>query len=666
MRYFKAALAIALASLCQPSFAETGDQRATLEKLMREWRLHDASAVLDQLIDARLPKDGTPRADPELNGVIGRFVLQRGSADSALSFLQASHKPGRTADDEAQLLTAEGQANLISGNPVTALAFFDRARALQATPSIRASATRARIEALLATDPAGARSAIGEAAAERAADTAHDWEWSLFEAQALMLTGQALEAQRAAGLAWSAASHAPYAAAAPARAGAMLAAIAGLRGDKQNAIALLAAAAGGAANDGEIIPKVVDRLPVCGANVGPADAMMIALFRDDEANAIRIAPLWASRPQIVAAFLDGMDGEQLADPRKLGNAAVVLTIRCRTTPSAKAPARHSSADPLTSWAATRGLLPRFSTMGEPGEQLTATSLLVDQLTSRYGAESPLLIGPLFRLEDLTVKRFTAQRDVQPGSITDLNDRLIALVGKVGGTESFIALASTPPALTGKLAAATSRQQFQSILADGYIAFLGSVGFDTAYTTFRINNGAVLLAPEQRAALLQSLVTRAKASGTGGDPRLVALELDQISAARDRGDVAAFTRLVRDTHLPPDLCVLRPEMPRATGNAISADDFPPEGNLVKLAGRSALEFDLDATGQHKGARILATMPPFLFDDVIAAKAATISFSPAKSDGKPVSCRGLPQMIRWQLPEGDDDGGPITPQAWEPGV
>jgi hypothetical protein len=394
--------------------------------------------------------------------------------------------------------------------------------------------------------------------------------------------------------------------------------------------------------------------------------MMISLFRDDEANAIRIAPLWASRPQIVAAFLDGMDGEQLADPRKLGNAAVALTIRCRTTPSAKAPARHSSADPLTAWAATRGLLPRFSTLGEPGEQLTATSLLVDQLTSRYGAESPLLIGPLFRLEDLTVKRLTGQHDVPPGSVTDLNDRLIALVGKAGGTESFIALASTPPALTGKLAASTSRQQAQSILADGYLAFLGSVGFDMAYSTFRMSNGAVPLAPEQRAKLLQSLVARAKASGTAGDPRLIALQLDQVAAARDRGDLAEFTTLVRETHLPPDLCALRPETPRATGNAISADDFPPEGNLVKLAGRSALEFDLDATGQHEGARILATMPPFLFDDVIAAKAATISFDPAKSDGKPVSCRGLPQMIRWQLPEGDDDGGPITPQAWEPGV
>ena len=666
MRYFNAALAIALVCLCQPAFAETGDQRATLEKLLREWRLHEASAIIDQMIDSRLPKDGTPRADPELNGLIGRFLLQRGQSDAALAYLQASHMSGRAADDEAQLLTAEGQALLIGGDPVAALPLFDRARARAAAPHVRASATRARIEALLATNPAGARTAIGEAAAERAADTAHDWEWSLFEAQALLLTGKPDDAQRTAGLAWSAASHASYTALAPARAGTMLAVLAGLRSDRDNAIALLAAAASDVANDGDIVLKVSNALPVCGGSVAPTDSMMISLFRDDEANVVRIAPLWASRPQIVPMFLEGMNGERLADSSKLANAAVVVTVRCRIAPSTSATARHSPADPASMWSATRGLLPRFGTMGTSAEQLTAASLLVDRLTERYGAESPLLIGPLGRLAELTMMRFTTEHDVAAGSVTDLNARLLAMMAKAGGADVFMPLESSPLTLFGKFAAATSRQQARSIVADSYRAYVGSVGFDMAYATYKSTNDADMLTPEQRTTLLQSLALRARAAGGPGDPRYTALLLDEIDSARQRGDMADVAKLARETNLPPDLCLLRQELPRATGNAITSDDFPPEGILTNLAGRSILEFDLDATGGHANTRVLATMPPFLFDDIIARKAGTISFDPAKSNGKPVPCRGLPQAIRWQFPNGAEDNGQIVPQLWEPGA
>ncbi|MES2453434.1 MAG: hypothetical protein V4610_22980 [Pseudomonadota bacterium] len=666
MRLLNGVVMMALAGVCQPVFAQTAADRSAFEKLLRERHLNEASAALDSIIDAHLPSDGTPRANPDLNGLVGQIMLMSGKAEAALAFLQASHRPGATADDEAQILLREGQAYLIGGDLTAAIAALDRGRALSTTPAVRASLARARIEALLATDPVKAIEALGQAVQDRAADSEHEWEWSLFDAQAQMLTGKPAAARNAADRAWVAASRAPLAAAAPARAGALLGVILGQGGNRDNAISLIASAAHDVANDGDIVNKIVDFLPVCGTDVTPVDAAIVALFRDDDANTTRVTPLWATRPQVVRAFLSGLDGRHIVENDHLGNAAVVVTLRCRTAPSSLAAVRPMAVDPGSAWAARRGLLPRFGAMGDPGQQLTDASTSVDRITERYGAESTLLIGPLLHLADLTMARLTHQGDVATGRVTDLNNRILALLRKAGGAEGFIPSESNPLAMFGKVAAATSQQQMRAIVLQGFRNYLDAVDFDIAFATYKNTTYAANMSPEDRKALLESLAGRALAAGGRSDPRLLPLRLDQIANSRAREDWSAMGVLVRQTGLPADLCNLRQTTPMVTGNAITTDDFPADGITAELAGRSALEFDLDATGKPTNMRVLATMPSFLFDATIAAKGSTITFNPAAMNDKPTACRGRIQMIRWQLPDGDDAPGGFAPGTWKAGA
>ncbi len=644
--------------------ASDAELRAGFDRDLGAWRLDEAARKLDALIEARAPADGKPRPDPEINALVGRFLLRRGVPDNALPFLREARM--HDAADQARLDLARGQAELFVGEYDRAAATLAQVAAGAPDPGLRAAAARARIEALLATDPGAAGAAIAAAAALREASPAHEWEWALYQAQAALLTGDAAGAQRAAQAAWAAAPRArPFSHAVP-RISAMLGMLAERRGDRDGAVAAFADAAGPAPSDGTPVRRIVHRLPVCGDEVLRDDMIVVSVHRDDESLATRLAPLWASRPAIVRHFLDGFNAQPMAPQGDMGGDVTVMALRCRTAPSSEAPAPRAILSPESEWTARKGLYPLFDPELVHGDDaLAEAGRRLDALEARYGKDSPLLLGALGSVLRATGRRLRSDGDVSPTRMVELNQRVAALLKATGGAEAFLAEGFDPATMMPPTSQRLSAEEARQRLVAGFRSFIGGLPFAQAYDALKELDDIGFLMPAERKALLVALAARGRAAVGERDPRMVSLALDQIHLARAMDDAAAQHALARGAGLAPDLCAVREREPRFSGSAISDRDFPVEGMLAGLAGLSVLEFDLDSAGRHGAARVLASAPAFLFDATIARAAGSITYEPARAGGRAVPCRGIVTNIRWDLPRGgeSDEFAPLT---WTPGT
>ncbi|WP_447727090.1 hypothetical protein [Sphingomonas koreensis] len=657
-----AGVVAALLTSAVPVAAQTPAEEQAFESALTARDMTNASAHLDRLIAARLPADGKPKPDPYLNHRIGRLLLASGQPRAALSWLEGADDARETAANRGRVPLDRAAALLMLGQTTAALPLLDTALRDLGDPSHRAIALRLRVEALLASDPIAARNVLAGAAAIRARDTAAEWDWALLDARAALLTNDPAAAAKVRS-AWNSAIAAPLAGAAPARAAAMMAMVEERAGNPAGALAMMAAAGRSEPDISEISSKLASTLPSCGAAITREDHVTVALHGDNHGGGARISAIAASRPEIIPHFLSGVSGAELIPSGTLSTAATIARLRCRNSPSPEPMSRAAERDPAATFMARHGLFPRFGNLGTEEEQLNTASQEVDDLTARFGVDSPMLLGPLLRLVLLSQTRVMESRDVAPTRLIELNARLERILRAVGDTSSFLPLEHNYFAALSRAVNAPSRDAAGQMMSDSFRAFVRSIDFSAAYANV-IGKGEGV-DPALLDSMRAELVERGVKTLASGDPRVAALRLARVGTARTAGDGTLAAR-VRETGLPRDLCAVQEATPRLRNNDITDDDYPPEGLIAELTGRTTLEFDLDGQGQLKAPRTIVAMPPILFDSVVAKRMAGFSYFPAETAGKAVACRAMLQSVRWKMPDREEDGpSQIMPEKWVPG-
>ena len=662
MRIMLAAVLALTAAGTLPVSAQTAAQERAFEMALEARDLIHASEYLDVLIAARVPGDGKPKPDGYLSHRIGRFLLIAGQPQAALPWLEAAADPALKDEERMALDLDRAHALLMLGQGEVAIPLVEAALRITSEPRQRARATRMMIDALLILDPSAAAKALVGATTLRNADSDSESDWALLDARTALLTN-APDAAAKVRHAWARAIDAPLAASAPARAAAMMAMIEERAGNRTAAIAMMASAARAEPDVSAISNKLGAMLPACGEAVTPEDQLTVALHRDSEGGGTRISAIAASRPSIVRHFLAGVNAHQVLDSSSLNSAATLSRLRCRASVASDTLSRTLERDPAAVFMASRGLFPRLSAIGTTEEQLNAASRSVDDLSARFGSDNPILFGPLLRLIQLTQARLMTAGDIPPARLIELDGRLGRVLAAAGDTGGFL-----PPdhhflAVFARAVNAPSREASAKIMRDGFRAFVAAVEFPIAYANL---TGSVEGAdPAQIDTMRAELIARGLKTLPSDDRRITALRVARVSAARSAPDGPVDAR-VRETGLPRDLCALQPTLPRLRGNDITADDYPPEGTLAELTGRTTLEFDLDAGGRPLKPRAIVATPPILFDPIIAKRKGGISYFPAKTDDQAVACRAMTMAIRWKMPdEGDGGPTPIQPERWMPG-
>jgi tetratricopeptide (TPR) repeat protein len=657
---FVAALAGAL-----PAGAQTQAVDPTLEQAFeRELAAHDltaAAASLDRLIAARMPSGDKPVPDPYLNHRIGRFLLISGQPRAALSWLEAAGPAADTAKARAQLALDLARALLLIGQAEAALPLIDVALRDLPDATAQGATHRLRIDALLATDPAAAVTALSGAAAIRASDAGAEWDWALLDARAALLTGSPAAGTKVRH-AWMSATTAPVAASAPARAAALMAMVEERASRRSGALAMIAAATRTEPDVSAMSKQLSAALPPCGTAVTPADHVTVALHRDSLSGATRISAIAASRPGVVPHFLSGVNAAEVLPSGELNTAATIARLRCRSGPALEAIASTADRELAAVFMAQRGLFPRFGFSGTGEERLNAASQEVDAMTARYGADSPLLLGPLMRLNTLSQARLMEAGDIPPTRLVDLSNRLDRVLLAAGDTAAFLPRDAHYFAAFARAVNASSREESARIMADSFRTYIAKVDPSIAYAI--LTKTADSVEPAQLDAMRADLIARASKTLPAGDPRIAAMRLARVSAARTAEDGTLAAR-IRETGLPRDLCAVQPVAPRLRSIEISDDDYPAEGLIAEITGRTTLEFDLDASGRVRTPRAIIAVPPILFDDVVARDIDGISYVPAEAAGRATPCRAMTMSIRWKMPDRSEGVPDVIPQNWIPG-
>ena len=541
-----AALGLALAG-ATPVAAQDDAPEKAFETALAGQDMMAAADSLDRLITLRLPASGKPTPDPFLNHRVGRFLLAAGHASAALPWLEAATEGSASAATRAALALDQARALVLKGEAQAAIPLIEIALRSAIDPAARSLALRLQIDALLATDPAAAVTALAAAGNDRAGDRRNEWDWALLDARAALLTGAPSAATKARH-AWTSATAAPIAASAPARAAAMLAVIEERAGNRAGALAMIAAASRAEPDVSTVSKDLAAMLPRCGSAVTAADYVTVALHRDSVSGATRLSAISASRPQVVAHFLAGVNAADIMRASALSTAATLARLRCRVSPTAEIVTRTSDREPAGVFMARHGLFPRFGYRGDKKDQLNAASREVDMLTARFGGDSPLLLGPLLRLVGLTQMRLMTAGDIPPTRMVDLTERLSRVAKAAGDTSSFLPVDDNFFAAFGRAIRVTSRDESLRIMADAFRNYLTKVALPTAFS--HLAGPTEGMDPAQVDALRAQVIARAAATLAPDDPRLVALRFSRVIAARTAFDGTLADR-VRETGLPRD-------------------------------------------------------------------------------------------------------------------
>lgn len=652
-----AALAGAMPAGAQSQGPEATPEQA-FERALAAPDLMAAADSLDRLIAGRMPAGDKPVPDPYLNHRIGRFLLAAGHSRAALPWLEAAEAAADPATARASLALDRARALLLIGEAQAALPLIDTALRDLSGSTARAAAQRLRIDALLVTDPAAAATALSSMAATRAGDAGAEWDWALLDARAALLTGSPMAATKVRH-AWISATAAPVAASAPARAAVLMAMVEEQAGNRAGALAMMAAATRTEPDVNAISKQLSAILPPCGTAVTPTDHVTIALHRDSLSGATRISAIAASRPGIVPHFLTGVNGAEMMSSGELNTAATIARLRCRVGAAYEAIARTAEREPAAVFMAQRGLFPRFGFGGTDEDRLNAASREVDAMTARYGADSPLLLGPLLRLITLSQARLMEAGDIPPTRLVDLSNRLDRVLAAAGDTAAFMPRDAHYFAAFARAVTASSRGESTRIMADSFRAYIAAVDPSTAYTT--LARAADNVEPTQLDAMRADLIARAGKTLPANDPRIAAMRLARVSAARRAADGTLAAR-IRETGLPRDLCAVQPVAPRLRSTEMSDDDYPAEGLIAVMTGRTTLEFDLDISGKLRTPRAIIAVPPILFDGIVTQHIGGISYVPAETNGKATACRAMTMAIRWKMPERSEGIPDIVPEDW----
>lgn len=610
------------------------------EQAIASFQFDKAREIVDSLIHARVPSDGKPRPDPLLNAMIGRLFLVAGQSGQAAIYLDQAPIAELPASMRAATALDHARTFELRGNYPAAIQAYREAAAAAVTDDQRRRAAIGIARDMLPQDPAAARAAllpIGDGPVEP-----RRWEARSVLAMASSLLGDTASARRWADLAWTDAPTAPLTDLAPIRVEVLRAGLAAAAGDIATERAMLTAASGltAAAN-----ASLSTQLPVCGeSGLNPSDFVIFGYVSGPFLHR-ELVPIAASRAAAVAPFEYALGIES---PINQGNGdtpiGTVFTVRCRTVISPFYVSKPLSADPLTEWAVARGLYLGSAFDESDDDHLAEMQHWIDQLTSSFGADSPLLILPRWQLLTIMQARAYAGDTVLPGEVAALRTQVATGLRHAGAPEWLAASVDAPAHLDQltKSAENGGGAQVEQLLKKQLAA----------------------IPPDLSRAMFAAVLENFRGTWPAPAARLV-LQLDAVgpapAAPRDR---EAWRSLVAEAHrslgqdvqaraellaagIPPDVCAANDSEPSLVEQHFSYNDYPPELTAGGQEGAVLFEFGLSPAGTTTNPRILYSLPSGLFDQVSENDLSALRYKIPTRNGAAVSCRGVIQTVKWQL-------------------
>lgn len=466
-----------------------------------------------------------------------------------------------------------------------------------------------------------------------------NWEVALLASRAARILDRDTEAadylDTAGRLAWAA----PYQDSAIARVALDRAAVAGRAADRQTLIALTGLVRGSAFDQ----QSLVNTLPECGRRGIEPDDFVIVELHGALNEQPRIGLIHASRPGIAGAFVEAIAGRGNIIMR---DQASSVMLRCTSAPR-PAPYAMPERDPISEWAAERGIYPIYG--GSDPSSAAMTTRLAER-ESLLGRDSPHLIPALGALLTTSGAAFV-------GEATDARDRAL---GHAQRLSALLRMHRAPPdaqlfADLSQLFIEMAMERRTPAEAAGELRTLIStaarnpaIGKDVLFLIGEQLSRMPPIGREFEAATLTQILAATTGEEIAADPRRRMLALRLLQLHREMGDEAGAREVQRTHGFASGLCAMFASRPRYLTSDIRAEDYPEDLIAARLRGLVSLEFSLDAEGKAQAPRIVIADPPFIFDAITLQKAPTIRYEPARDAGQPIPCQGIVQQLRWQLP------------------
>lgn len=634
---------------------------ATLQRydqLLASHNVKQAAIVVDKLIEERVPADGKPQADPLLNALIGRIMLVANHPDDAGNYLDAAPIAELPEALQAPTALAHGRSLELRGSREGALSAYREALQASSGEALRREAAIGIARQLFVQEPASARQQLlpianGSPVPER-------WEARYLLAIMSSLDRDAAAAREWADGSWADAAGAPLKDVAPIRVQALRAALYAAAHDVAGERAMLTSSNGLKLAASSSLPA---QLPVCGDAGVRASDFVIFEFAAGPFGMRDLMPVAASRREVVETFQKSFGGSV---PIRQGDGetaiGTVFTASCRTILSADFTSQRTTGNPLLAWSISRGLYPA-TVFGEArDDRSNPVRERIDSLASRFGNDSPLLILPRWQLLNQLEARASAGEAVLPGQLSDLRTKIATGIRRFEGPEWIasyvemltslqqVAMSSTDPAELKNGWQAVMKKQLQispfEIARPGLVEMLSNIDGDW---------------PPELSRLLVDLDTAKPAALAGRDRQ--AWKLTVALAERQLGNSTAARQTMLTAGLPKDACLATDSAPRLIDQKFSYEDYPEDLIAGEQEGTVLFEYGLSSTGTVVDPRIVYSLPSGLFDEASAKGLGTIRYTAPTRAGRPATCRGLYQPIRWKMEEDSNPSFPamMTPQS-----
>lgn len=638
-------LAVVFAAIAVSAQSPAPDLQAYEQALAASHRTA-AAAVIDKLIEQRTPADGKPHPDPLLNALMGRLYLDVRQPNTAGSYLDNAPIDQLPVAIQAPTALAHGQTLEYRGDRATALGAYQEAAVVATTDSERRRAALGIARQLLPDRPSAARAKV--AAIASGASVPERWEARWLLALSSSIAGDQIGASKSADEAWRDAPSAPLTDLAPLFVETLQAGLAAARHDSAMERAMLTASNGLSASASA---NLGSQLPVCGDHgLRPSDFVIFGFVAAPYVNE-RIFPIAASRPEVIAPFQDELAGaapiERRTDRPSVGT---VFKVACRSVVSATYVA-GAPEDPLVDWFVKEGVYPASASNEADDKHVNGIADRIDTLTSRFGRDSPLLIGPRWQMLLLLEKRALTGDQVPAGQLSDLGNQVAAGMRRAGAPEWMVATIEGRPKYREAAAALASDPSEISDIR----TFAREQILRTPFRFARQIFTGMLLKfkddwPAQASSMLIDFNSSARPALSGRERQAWLLTIAQ--AQRALGKDADARRTLAAADLPPGLCTMSDSEPKLLEQHFSYKDYPEDLIAGEQEGSVLFDFDLSPTGTVASDRAIYSLPAGLFDAASAKGLATVRYTQPEKAGKPAACRGVFQPIIWRLADDNE--------------
>ncbi len=584
-----------------------------------------------------------------LDPFYGRFYAAAAQGAIAEPYLVRAIAASKIAQERDSLAFELARAREVDGYVTRAEVDYKRLVAEASDPSMRRAATLSVARLQLGADPRTAVELLTPLVND-ATPASDRWEAHLLLSRAYAMLNRDADARAALQAAWQEAPSAPEPADAIVNSAGDQAIDRAAGANRTGEIGLISVGGSGSRFAGTA------QLPVCGAALRPEDRVTVAITADQKQRPIYSA-VRASRPGIAQLFTVPLAVAQ----QRLEGSPIYVTLSCRSALDPNVRFAGGAIRDLSTWLAERSSYPTLEPLdASAGDPLTQLKARLQMAQSKAGADQLALTPTLLQLALLQGAQSRFGNTAGLLEAKGYADRALTILSKAGAPEEVLQQVRLQTTIVlaqngniADVAGPAATQAMDAILARTNTTPIQALAAFSSLGKWQLKPAQQLGLADKLIAFLDSRKVRQV------DPIRQAAELRRALILRDIGTTAGLTERLAALGLPADICGVADKPPSIPPSAITitADDYPKDLLRRDVSGLSSIELSVSATGKIEATRIIASQPSGLFDTVAVAKLTNVLLLPAQRNNTAVPCRGMIQLVRWQVPSHGDFSTPF---------